>query len=140
MKMHKLSLIAALALGSLVAGALTCSAQTSTNAPTKGDRKGAGLHQRVDMMATQLNLNDEQKTKVTALFEEDAKKMRELRNDTSLSRDEQREKFRAMRKESDQKLKAILTPEQWEKWQQRPRQGRPPGADAEKKSDTKKAE
>src|SRR5262249_7938706 len=119
MKMHKFSLIAALALGSLLAGALTCSAQTqTTNPPVKGDRKGGGVHQRVDRMATELNLTDDQKTKVTALFEEDAKKMRELRADTNLSKDERGEKFRAMRKESDQKLKAILTPEQWDKFQQ----------------------
>jgi periplasmic protein CpxP/Spy len=140
MKMHKLSLIAALALGSLVACTLTCSAQNSTDAPAKSERKGGGIHSRVDAMATQLNLTDDQKTKVTALFEEDAKKMRELRADTTLSKEERGQKARATQKEHDQKLKAILTPEQWEKWQQRPRPGRPAAAEGEKKAEPKKAE
>ena len=89
-------------------------------------------------MNTELKLTDDQKTKVTALFEEDAKKMRELRNDKNLTREDQREKFRAMRTESESKLKQILTPEQWEKHQQRMRPNRAGSApEGEKKPDTK---
>jgi periplasmic protein CpxP/Spy len=140
MKMHKLSLIAVLALGSLVAGTLTCPAQSDTAAPGKSERKSGGLHARVDAMAVQLNLTDDQKTKVTALLEQDAKQMRDLRADTTLSKEDRREKVNALRKEHDQKLKAILTPDQWEKWQQHARPGHPAGADNEKKTEPKKAE
>jgi len=138
--MHKLSLIAALAFGSLVACTLTCSAQSDTTAPGKGERKSGGIHARIDAMATQLNLTDDQKTKVTALLEQDAKQMRDLRADTSLSKEERRDKVTAMRKEHEQKLKAILTPEQYEKWQQHARPGHPAGAEGEKKTEPKKAE
>lgn len=140
MKMHKLSLVVALALGSLLVYTSTASAQTTnTNPPARRERRGPPtVEQRVDRMTTELKLTDEQKTKVTALFEEDAKKMRELRNDKNLTREDQREKFRAMRSESESKLKQILTPEQWEKHQQRMRPARPPGAaGGEKKPDTK---
>ena len=142
MKMHKLSLVAALALGSLLVCTSNASAQTentNTNAPARRERRGPpSVEQRVERMNAQLKLTDEQKTKVTAMFEEDAKKMRELRNDKNLTREEQREKFRAMRTESESKLKQILTPEQWEKHQQQMRPGRPPApADGEKKPDTK---
>src|SRR5689334_10104440 len=107
MKMHQLSLIAALAFGGLMACSLTSRAE-DTSPAAKGERHAAGVHQRVDRMATELNLTDDQKTKVMALFEEDAKKMRELRADTSLTKEQRGEKFRAMRTENDAKLKQIL--------------------------------
>ena len=143
MKMHKLSLVAALALGSLmvcstVTSAEDANANTNTNAPANRPRRGPPtVEQRVERMTTQLKLTDEQKTKVTAVLEDSAKQMRELRNDKNLTRDEQREKFRAMRTETDSKLKQILTPEQWEKYEQRQRPAaRPPSPDVEKKADT----
>jgi Spy/CpxP family protein refolding chaperone len=141
MKMHKLSLGAALALGSLLVCTLTASAQdANTNAPKRERRGPPSVEQRVDRLSTELKLTDEQKTKVTALFEDDAKKMRELRSDKNLTREEQREKFRSMRSESESKLKQILTPEQWEKHQQRMRPGRPTAPDGEKKSDNNKSD
>jgi hypothetical protein len=91
-------------------------------------------------MATELKLTDDQKTKITALLEEEGKKMRELRNDTNLSKEERGEKLRAMRTENETKLKQILTPDQYEKWHNRTRPARPPGADGEKKSEGNKAE
>ena len=141
MKLHKLSLVAALALGSLLACTIASAQDGNTNAPKRERRGPPSVEQRVERMTTELKLTDDQKTKVTALFEEDAKKMRELRNDKNLTREDQREKFRAMRTESDSKLKQILTPEQWEKHQQRARPNRPPGgAEGEKKADSNKSQ
>jgi len=142
MKIHKLSLLAALTLGGLLAGAGNALAQnqnTNTNAgPRHERRRPPSVEQRVERMNAELNLTEEQKTKVTALFEEDAKKMQELRGNKELTREEQREKFRAMRAQSESKLKQILTPEQWEKHQQRMRPARPPAPpEGEKKPDAK---
>lgn len=119
--MNKLSLVAALAVGALLAGATLTSAQ---DAPKK---KGPSVEQRVDRMSTELNLTADQKTKVTALFEDDMKKMRELRQDSSLSQEDRRAKGRTLREASDKKLKEILTPDQWEKWQKVRPQGGPRG-------------
>ena len=117
--MNKLSLVAALAVGGLLACATVTSAQ---DAPKK---KGPTVEQRVDRMNTELNLTADQKTKVTALFEDSQKKMRELRQDTSLSQEDRREKMRGMREAEDKKLKEILTPEQWQKWEKvRPQGGK----------------
>lgn len=117
--MNKLSLVAALAVGGLLACATVTSAQ---DAPKK---KGPTVEQRVDRMNTELNLTADQKTKVTALFEDTQKKMRELRQDTSLSQEDRREKVRGMREAEDKKLKEILTPEQWQKWEKvRPQPGK----------------
>ena len=125
--MNKLSLVAALAVGGLLACATVTSAQ---DAPKK---KGPTVEQRVDRMNTELNLTADQKTKVTALFEDTQKKMRELRQDTSLSQEDRREKVRGMREAEDKKLKEILTPEQWEKWQKvRPQPGKGGGGGGKK--------
>ena len=117
------SLVAALALGTVLAGTSISSAQ-STNAAPRGTR-GGSVQQRVDRMATELNLTAEQKTKVTTLFEDEAKKRQELRANTALSREEKREKGRALLTDQEKKLKAILTPEQTEKWQKMREQYRP---------------
>ncbi len=115
-------MMAALALGTLLTCATPAPAQT-TNAPGRGERRMT-VQQRVDRMASELKLTDDQKTKVTALLEAQGKKRQELRADTSLSRDERREKTRAFMQEQNKKLKEILTPEQFEKWQKMRPQGR----------------
>ena len=114
MRISKLGLIAALAVG----GLLVCTNLSSAQEAKEGKKKGMGSPQQmVEQMDKELKLTADQKTKVTTLFEERSKKIRELRSDTSLSQEERREKSRALMQENDKKLKAILTSEQWEKWQ-----------------------
>ncbi len=111
MRFYKLSLIAALAVG----GLLFCTNLSSAQNAEK--KKGFSPQARVERLATELNLTEDQKTKVLAVFEEDAKKYQALREDTSTPREQRREKMTAIREESDKKLKAILKPDQWEKYQ-----------------------
>lgn len=115
MKIDKLSLVVALAVSGLVACATLATAQDST-AP-KGGRRGPSPQQQVERMSTELNLTADQKTKVTSLLEDQAKKARELRQDSNLAQEDRREKMRALREETDKKLKEILTPEQHQKWE-----------------------
>lgn len=114
--------MAALGLGALLTCANLASAQ-STNAPARTERRMT-VQQRVDRMATELKLSDEQKTKVTALLEAGNKKRQELRADTALSQQERREQNRTFMRDQNKKLKEILTPEQFEKWQKMRPQGR----------------
>lgn len=140
MNMKRLSFVAALALGGLLAFTAATSAQDN-NAPKRPGRRAPSVQQRVDRINTEVNLTDEQKTKVTSLFEKDAKQMQELRqNASNLSQDERREKFRALREESDKQLKAILKPEQWDKWQKAREQMGGPGARKGERVGGKKAE
>ena len=121
MKIYKISLIAAVVAGLLLACAGTVSAQ---DAAPGGKKKGANMtpQARMEQMDKVVTLTDAQKPKVTALFEEQGKKMGEIRD---LPQDQRREKMTAMREESDTKLKAILTPAQFEKWQkERPQYGK----------------
>lgn len=123
MKINRISLIAALALG----GMLVCTTLVSAQDAPKKKGRGQTVEQRVERLDKAVTLTDEQKTKVTALYEEDGKKMRELRGDTSLDQQQRREKMQEIRKDSDAKLKAILKPDQFEKyqkWQEEMRQQR----------------
>jgi Spy/CpxP family protein refolding chaperone len=134
MKKNKTRLMTVLALGGLLAVTSMAFAQNA-NAGNGGQRRGGSVQQRVDRMATELNLTDDQKTKVTTLFESQAKKRQELQN---LAPEDRREKARAMMQETNKKLKEILTPEQIKKWQEIRSQGRQRQGGAAPDSQTEK--
>jgi Spy/CpxP family protein refolding chaperone len=81
-------------------------------------------------MNKQLQLTDEQQARIKPILEEQHKQMMDLRQDTSMSREDRIAKFREVRQQSLEKVKPILTPEQQKKWQEiqeqrRTRRGRP---------------
>jgi len=118
MRLHKYSLIAVLALGSLLCGTQLSSAQDAKEGNKEGKKRGGmSAQQRADTLATRLELSAEQKTKVTTVFEAENKKIRDLRADQSTPREQQREKLRALREETAKEMKGILTPAQFEQWQ-----------------------
>ena len=132
--MKKVSLIAALVLGGLLACSTLATAQdTNTDsAPKKGEKgKRGGMftpEARLDHMATELSLTDAQKPKVKAVFEESQKAMQ------GVSRDEMRTKMKSVREEENKKLKEILTPDQWDKYQKMMQDMRKKGGDKKKKN------
>jgi len=131
--MKKLSLIVAVALGALVA----CSIATAQDAAKKG-RRGFGAGQGLEQMKKDLNLTDDQATKVKAVMEERQKKMQELRGETD--REARREKMRSIMEESNKQMKKILTDEQYKKYEEmRPQRGKQKDG-GEKKKSRKKAE
>jgi Spy/CpxP family protein refolding chaperone len=142
MKINKISLIAAMALGGLVACSMMASAQDAKDGK-KGGKRGPSVEQRLDRMTEELKLTDDQKPKVKTVLEDGAKKRQEMFSDSSVPREQRREKMQAIMDDESKKLKAILTPEQNEKWEKMRadfRKNRPsgaPGADGDKKGDTK---
>ena len=81
-------------------------------------------------MTKQLQLTDEQQAKIKPILEDQHKQMMDLRQDTSMSRQDRFAKFRDIRQKSLDKIKPILTAEQQQKWQKmqeerRGRRGRP---------------
>ena len=139
MKLAKLSVIAAIVLGGLVACSMA-TAQEAGKEPgkdAKQGKRGYSPEQRLERLSTELTLTDAQKPKVKAVLEEQGKKMQEIRD---LPQDQRREKFQALREEETKKMKEILTPEQFEKYQKmatmRPGKKGPGGEKkAEKKSE-----
>lgn len=137
-------LLIAIVAGGLVLGATLARAQDDKGEKKGKGRPGAGMVQaRMDRLNTELNLTDEQKPKVKEVLEDGMKKMQELRSDSNLSPEDRRTKYQDLRKEEDTKLKAILTPEQFQKYekireQNRPmRKGKGEGEKGEGKGDNK---
>ena len=64
-----------------------------------------------------LDLTPEQKTQVDAIFDEARAQLTEIRKESG-------PKYREVRKQTDERLKAVLTPEQWEQFQQIMKEGR----------------
>jgi Spy/CpxP family protein refolding chaperone len=111
-KLHRISLIAAIALGGLVALCNTATAQDKG-----GGKRGMSVEERMTRLTEELKLTDEQKPKVKAVIEDENKQMQELRGDTSLSREDRRSKITSMREATNKKLKEILKPDQWDKYE-----------------------
>jgi len=114
-------------MAALAAGSLAASAQsTNSNAqPGAGHgTKGAQTKDRLQRIAEELQLTDAQKEQVKPILKADLEKARSLRDDTSLTPQERREKMKTIREDTAAQLKSILTPEQFTKWQQLRAQGR----------------
>lgn len=100
------------ALGMLLACTASVSAQDK-----KGERKASSPEERMKRMADALQLTDEQKTKLAPIMKEEGEKLRAIYQDQSTPREERAKKMQAARKETDAKVKPILTPEQAAKYE-----------------------
>jgi protein CpxP len=72
--------------------------------------------QQVAAMKTSLALNDDQVTKITAIYTTQAKSMDSLRTATNGDRDAMREKMTPMRTATTAKVNAVLTADQQAAW------------------------
>lgn len=66
----------------------------------------------VDRMASKLNLTADQKQQLLPIITERQQKMQALRNDTSMRRGQKRRAMKQIFQDSDQKITAILNPDQ----------------------------
>jgi len=72
---------------------------------------------RFDQMATRLQLNDDQKTKVQQIFSDTRQQLDNLRHESE-------PRVNEIRQQADQRLQQVLTPDQWHKFQQMRSEGR----------------
>lgn len=99
-----------------MAGALAMNMYRARQRPLRPGGRG-GFEQMLD----RLNLTQDQKTQVGQIFDEARNQLDELRRGSE-------PKFREVRKNTDERLQSVLTPEQWEQFQQMTsRRGRPYG-------------
>jgi len=80
---------------------------------------------QVEQLTAELNLSDEQASKIQELLMEESRQMRELWSGGSRNREEMRERMMNIRSDTDKKAKDILSGEQytgWEKWRQQQRE------------------
>jgi len=116
MKMHKFRLLAAVAAGALIALTPNLRAEDKPEKPAAPERPEGGPRPgpRGDMlkeMAEKLSLTADQKTKLQEAFKAQREKMKDA------TPEERREKMKENRKTMDAKIKEILTPEQFAKWE-----------------------
>jgi len=72
---------------------------------------------KVEAIAQQLNLTPEQKAKVLPILRDEAPKVQAIKNDNSLSKIQKVQRLRAIHQQTDPQMKAILSPEQYQKLQ-----------------------
>lgn len=66
---------------------------------------------RIEQLATRLQLNDDQKTKVQQIFAETRQQLEGLRKESE-------PRVNEIRQQADQRLQQVLNAEQWQKFQQ----------------------
>jgi periplasmic protein CpxP/Spy len=120
MKLQKLSMVAGLVLSGLLACSSMAMAQDAKPGKEGGKRGFPSIQQRLDHLSEALTLTDDQKPKVKAALEAQAETMKGLKDATQ---DERREKMKTSHEEFDAKMKGILTPEQYTKFEAMPRGG-----------------
>ena len=77
-----------------------------------------GPRSQLQNMVDKLNLSADQKAKADPILDADARQVRALRDDSSLSAEDRSKKTAEIRGQSDLKLKPILTDDQWKKLEQ----------------------
>lgn len=80
------------------------------------ERGGPGRGNQVEYLTKQLNLTPDQVTQVKAIDEDSGKQMKALREDTSVAQQDKRTKMMDIRKASQGKIRALLTPDQQTKF------------------------
>jgi Spy/CpxP family protein refolding chaperone len=144
MKLTKTSVALAAVAGLLALSPATFAQETKPSrdstppAGGRGGRGGMSIENRLAEFSEHLKLTDEQRPKVKAALEEQSKAMQGSRD---LPQEERRAKMLAAREELNKKMKEILTPEQFKKYEEMqpqrgqrrgPGEGAPPAGNPEK--------
>jgi len=121
MKRIQFATIGALVLGTIIMLSPAARAQDtapSTNQPPAGagGRPQRGLN--MQRLKTQLNLTDDQVQKLQPILKDRQDQMLALRNDTSLTGQDRRDKMKTITDAINAKVKDILNADQFAKWQQ----------------------
>jgi len=70
---------------------------------------------KIEAISQQLGLTPQQKLKVLPILRDELPKVQALKNDNSLTRMQKAQQIRAIHQQTDPQMKAILTPQQYEK-------------------------
>jgi periplasmic protein CpxP/Spy len=84
---------------------------------------------RLEWLTQRLNLTQDEQNKLKPILDDEAKQVRAVRDDTSLSPDQRRARIQQIRKSTRPQIEAVLTPDQQKKFDQlkeeRPEKKRP---------------
>jgi Spy/CpxP family protein refolding chaperone len=83
-------------------------------APTSFAQKGAAMS-KAQAIGQQLSLTPQQKEKVLPIFAAEVPKVQAIKNDNQLSKTQKIQQLHAIHQQTDPQMKAILSPEQYQK-------------------------
>ena len=86
-------------------------------APTSFAQK-AGAMSKAQAIAQQLNLTPRQKEKILPILIDEGPKVQAIKNDNSLSKIQKVQQIKAIHQQTDPQMRAILSPEQYQKLKQ----------------------
>jgi Spy/CpxP family protein refolding chaperone len=95
--------------------ALLLMGATATRAQAPAEKCGARGARMIQMMEDSIGINAEQKVKLQAIHAETCTKMQAARQAAGEDKEQAKNAMKAIRKESVEKIKAVLTPEQQQK-------------------------
>ena len=103
----------------IAVGAPIISAQDNMSQGTMGSQPDKSeVAAKLQKMAAALQLTPAQKQQILPILKEEAPKLQALKADTSLPPMQKAMRMRQIGEDTDAKLQPILTPEQYQKWQQ----------------------
>lgn len=113
-KSNEMILIAALLVAAVAVPTLRAqdNPDRPEGAPARREQMREQMRERLQMMAQELGLTDAQKAQVRDIMQQSFEEGKALRDDTTLTPEQKREKGMAIRKGVEEKIDAILTPEQ----------------------------
>ena len=111
----QVSLVAAVVLGGLLVCCPVATQGARLANPAGG--KGALAKERFQDLAAQLQLTEQQKQQLKAVLRDEAQNLKNLRAETGVAKRQRHAQFTQIRQDLVTRIKAILTPEQYTKWQ-----------------------
>lgn len=73
---------------------------------------------RTDHLSQALNLNNDQKSKVLSIYQDEDKQMSALRSNSDMSREDKRAQMQQIHEKTGTQIKALLNPDQAQKYDQ----------------------
>jgi len=101
-------------IGSLLFGL----AITLTARPALAQEQQATAESRLEEMSKQLNLTDDQRTKLKPILQDEAQQLQAVHNDASLSQDKKKAKAKEIHAASKPQINSVLTPDQQKQWKE----------------------
>ena len=116
-----LTILVVLAACLFLAGQTNAAPQASPQGHEAMGSTSPDVH--LQMLSEKLNLSEEQKAKLKPIFDEQAKQMKAVRDDTSLTPEQKAAKKKAIHEATHDQINAVLTPEQQEKFKAMKQEG-----------------
>lgn len=101
---------------SLATRAQDTGSQSTPQAQAQGTMHQGQHASQLEWLSKELNLTDDQKTKLKPILADQNKQMRSVKEDTSLGQDQKRDKMKQIHESTSSQINDILTPDQQKKF------------------------